>query len=70
MRGDKQVGVRFNLVARQASDESVHQDYIEKFDSSDNLKWMLSGDGFASNEKPLGKTEAAPSSGNGASAQR
>lgn len=70
MRGDKQVGVRFNLVARKAADEAVHEDYQKKFESSDNLKWMLSGDGFASNEKPLGKAEPPPVSASGASAQR
>ncbi len=58
MRGDKRVGVRFNLVARKASDEAVHEDYEKKFEASDNLKWALSGETVAQNEKPLGKTEA------------
>ena len=44
MRGDKRVAVRFNLVARKASDEATHEDYVEKFEASDNLKWSLSGE--------------------------
>ena len=63
MRGDKRVAVRFNLVARKASDEAVHQDYTKTFDVSDNLKYALSGDAVASNEAPLGK---AAVSGSGA----
>ena len=59
MRGDKRVAVRFNLVARKASDEAPHEEYSKKFDASDNLKWALSGDLSASSEKPLGKTSAA-----------
>jgi spore germination cell wall hydrolase CwlJ-like protein len=59
MRGDKRVAVRFNLVARKASDEAVHEDYSKKFDASDNLKWALSGNTSVSTEKPLGKTSAA-----------
>lgn len=66
MRGDKRVAVRFNLAAREASDKVEHKDYVEKFATSDNLKWSLSGDPFASNEKPLGKAAAAPASGGGA----
>lgn len=72
MRGDKRVAVRFNLTARKASDEAVHEDYVRKFDASDNLKWSLSGDGFASNEQPLGKASEAPAGGgaSGATGQR
>jgi spore germination cell wall hydrolase CwlJ-like protein len=66
MRGDKRVAVRFNLVARKASDEAVHEDYSKKFEASDNLKWALSGDTTAQNEKPLGKSEAAPAGGGSA----
>ena len=69
LRGDKRVAVRFNLEARKAADTAVHEDYQKKFEASDNLKWALSGDGFASNEKPLGKAEA-PASAGGASGQR
>ena len=61
MRGDKRVAVRFKLVARKASDEAPHEDYTKKFDASDNLKWALSSDVVATNEKPLGAaTQAAP----------
>ena len=56
MRGDKRIAVRFNLAARKASDEAPHEEYSKKFDASDNLKWALSGDTSASNEKPLGTT--------------
>ena len=59
LRGDKRVAVRFNLVARKASDEAVHEDYVRKFDASDNLKWSLSGETAAAQDKPLGKEPAA-----------
>ena len=59
LRGDKRVAVRFNLEARKASDAAVPEDYAKKFEASDNLKWALSDDGFASNQKPLGKAAAA-----------
>jgi hypothetical protein len=59
MRGDKRVAVRFNLVARKAADEAVHEDYAKTFDASDNLKWSLSGDAVASNETPLGRPKTA-----------
>ena len=61
MRGDKRVAVRFNLVARKASDEAKHEDYVQKFEASDNLKFALSGDAVAQNEAPLGKSQAAAS---------
>jgi spore germination cell wall hydrolase CwlJ-like protein len=60
MRGDKRVAVRFNLVARQAADEAKHEEYTQKFESSDSLKWALSGSAVASNEQPLGTRAAAP----------
>jgi hypothetical protein len=69
MRGDKRVAVRFNLTARKASDEVVHQDYTSKFEASDNLRWTLSGDPVASNETPLGKVVAAPATGGGSGTQ-
>ena len=50
MRGDKRVAVRFNLVARKASDTAAHEDYVKKFEASDNLRWSLSGEPTASNE--------------------
>jgi spore germination cell wall hydrolase CwlJ-like protein len=60
MRGDKRVAVRFNLVARKASDEATHEDYAKKFEASDNLRWSLSGEATASNEQPLGKVQPPP----------
>jgi hypothetical protein len=60
MRGDKRVAVRFNLAARQASDEAVHEDYTQKFEASDNLKYALSADTVSENAKPLGTAPAAP----------
>ena len=55
MRGDKRVAVRFNLAARQASNDAVHEDYARRFEASDNLKWSLSTQIVAADEKPLGK---------------
>jgi hypothetical protein len=66
MRGDKRVAVRFNLVARKASDEATHEDYAQKFAASDNLKWALSSDTVAENQAPLGKSQAASAGGSGA----
>jgi len=56
LRGDKRVAVRFNLVARKASDEATHEDYSKKFEASDNLKWSLSSDTASDNQQPLGKS--------------
>jgi spore germination cell wall hydrolase CwlJ-like protein len=73
MRGDKRVAVRFNLAARKASDDVQHKDYVEEVKASDNLRWSLSGDTAAANEKPLGKSQPAPAIASGAavaSAQR
>jgi spore germination cell wall hydrolase CwlJ-like protein len=61
MRGDKRVAVRFNLAARKASDDVKHEDYVQKFEASDNLKYALSGDTVSENQAPLGK--AAPATG-------
>jgi hypothetical protein len=66
MRGDKRVAVRFNLVARKASDGVKHEDYAQKFAASDNLKWALSSDTVAENQTPLGKAQSAPLPGAGA----
>lgn len=63
MRGDKRVAVRFNLAARKASDEVKHQDYVQKFEASDNLKYALSGDTVSENQAPLGKASAPAASG-------
>ena len=60
MRGDKRVAVRFNLAARQASDEVKHEEYVQKFSATDNLKWSLSGDTAASQEAPLGQVATKP----------
>ena len=61
MRGDKRVAVRFNLAARKASDEAKHEQYVQKYEASDNLKWTLSGDTVAENQAPLGKAPPATS---------
>ena len=72
LRGDKRVAVRFNLVARKASDEVAHEDYSKKFEVSDNLKWALSNDTVAENQQPLGKpsTSTGAATALGASGQR
>jgi spore germination cell wall hydrolase CwlJ-like protein len=73
MRGDKRVAVRFNLVARKAADEAPHEDYAQKFETSDNLKWALSGDAVGEKQQPLGKATASTSPASGtaiAGAQR
>jgi spore germination cell wall hydrolase CwlJ-like protein len=54
------VSVRLNLeAARKAAIEAPHEDYAKKFDASDNLKWSLSTDTVATDEKPLGKAQTA-----------
>ena len=73
LRGDKRVAVRFNLIARKASDEVKHEDYTKKFEVSDNLKWSLSSDSAAENQQPLGRTASASppaTTAAGASGQR
>ena len=55
LRGDKRVAVRFNLVARKASEEAPHEAYTKQFTVSDNLKWSLSGEAVAENQQPLGR---------------
>jgi spore germination cell wall hydrolase CwlJ-like protein len=66
MRGDKRVAVRFNMVARKASEDAPHIDYDQKFAASDNLKWALSPETVGANEQPLGKPTAPANSGTGA----
>jgi len=66
MRGDKRIAVRFKLAARKASDEAPHEDYAQKFDASDNLKWALSSDLVAKDEKPLGAASQPVPAGTGA----
>ena len=64
LRGDKRVAVRFNLVARQASNDVVPEDYTKKFEASDNLKYALSSESVGDNQQPLGKSaETAPATG-------
>ena len=53
MRGDKRVAVRFNQVAREASDKVVHEDYVKKVEATDNLRFALSSQ-TTSAEAPLG----------------
>jgi hypothetical protein len=63
LRGDKRVGVRFNLAARKAAQEAPHEDYAKKFEVSDNLKWSLSGDTAAANQQPLGRPSETSTGG-------
>jgi hypothetical protein len=63
------LAIRFNLAARKAVEEAPHQDYVEKFEASDNLRWSLSGGAVAADEKPLGKGAPTASGGGGAGAQ-
>jgi len=58
MRGDKRVAVRFNLVARKASDGVKHTDYVEEVKASDNLRWSLNGGMAAEDQKPFGAATA------------
>ena len=54
------VAVRFNLeAARKASNDAPHTNYAEAFDASENLRWSLSDEIAATDEKPLGKAAAA-----------
>ncbi len=65
LRGNKRVAVRFNLVARKASDEVKHEDYTKQFGVSENLKWSLSSDAAAGNQQPLGQSAEPQSSATG-----
>jgi spore germination cell wall hydrolase CwlJ-like protein len=58
MRGDKRVAVRFNQVAREASDKAVHQDYVRKVEATDNLRFALSAESTSTTEAPLGSKPA------------
>jgi hypothetical protein len=66
MRGDKRVAVRFNLVARKASQDLQPEDYTKTFEASDNLKYALSPETVGTSEQPLGKSSAPPNSGGAA----
>jgi spore germination cell wall hydrolase CwlJ-like protein len=61
LRGDKRVAVRFNLTARAASENAKHEEYVKQFAASDNLKWSLSSDTAADNQKPLGRPAVSAS---------
>jgi spore germination cell wall hydrolase CwlJ-like protein len=63
LRGDKRVAVRFNLVARKASEGVKPVDYSQKYSVSDNLNWSLSGDTVADNQQPPGKRTTSSGSG-------
>lgn len=65
MRGEKGVAVRFNLVARKASDDAKHEDYVEKVKASDNLRYALNGGIAEAEQAPLGKA-ATPAKATGA----
>lgn len=58
MRGDKRVAVRFNQVARAASDKAVHEDYVKRVEVTDNLRFALSSESTSRTEAPLGKVPA------------
>ncbi len=66
MRRDKRVAVRFNLVARKASDDVKPPDYSKEFAASDNLKWSLSGETASESQPPLGKRPATQTGATGA----
>jgi len=55
MRGDQKVAIRFNLTARKAADAAPRVNYLDKVEASQNLRWSLTGDMVAADEKPLGK---------------
>ena len=55
------IAMRINLeAARKASDAAPHREYAEAFAASDNLRWSLSNETVAGDEKPLGKAAPAP----------
>jgi spore germination cell wall hydrolase CwlJ-like protein len=58
MRGDKRVAVRFNQVAREASEKVVHEDYVKKVEATANLRFALSSETTSTTEAPLGSKAA------------
>ena len=60
MRRDQKVAIRFNLAARKASEAAPTEVYVDKVKASDNLRWSLTGDMVAADEKPLGPSKPAP----------
>jgi spore germination cell wall hydrolase CwlJ-like protein len=65
MRGDKRVAMRFNMIARKATEEAEHKPYIQKVQASDNLRWTLDGGMAAADQKPLGKAATQVASATG-----
>ena len=59
LRGDKRVAVRLTQIGRKAAAEAPHQDYTKTFAASDNLKWSLSSETVASDQRPLGRPAEA-----------
>ena len=59
------VAVRFKLEqARKATEAAPHEDYVRKFEASDNLKWTLSNEFVSADQKPFGAAEnPSPSAG-------
>ena len=56
------VAMRFKLdAARKATESLPHREYADAFAASDNLRWTLSNETVAGDEKPLGKAAPAPS---------
>jgi spore germination cell wall hydrolase CwlJ-like protein len=66
------VAVRFKLeAAREATNQAPHEDYVKKFEASDNLRWTLSNATAAEDEKPLGgAVDTADSAAAAITAQR
>ena len=56
-------GVLSDITARKAADEAPREEYVKKFEASENLRWSLSGETTASNEQPLGKAAPAATGG-------
>jgi len=53
--------MRFKLdAARKATEAAPHREYAEAFSASDNLRWTLSNETVADNEKPLGRAAPGP----------
>ncbi|MBA2772135.1 MAG: cell wall hydrolase [Sphingomonas sp.] len=66
LRGDERVAIRFNLAARKAAEQAPRVEYIQKVEASDNLRWSLTGDQVAADEKPLGPPKPKPTPRTGA----
>jgi spore germination cell wall hydrolase CwlJ-like protein len=57
-RGEARVAVRMQVAARDAVERSVHRDYVEQVQASDNLRWTLGTSVAAADDKPLGRAAA------------